>query len=141
MFWPGRHYSHRPNVGAVRKGTGGGRSLVLSGHIDPVPAGSGPWTRLPFGGAVEGNRLYGRGSNDMKAGVASNLFVAEALSMLGVQLAGDLPFESVVDEEFGGVNGTLAGRLMGFNADAAVISEPTALRISPAQRGDAKRRW
>jgi acetylornithine deacetylase len=135
MYWPGRHYAGRPNIGAVRPGTGGGRSLVLSGHIDTVPAGSAAWTKQPFGGEVEGNRLYGRGSNDMKAGVATNLFVAEALTTLGIRLAGDLTFESVVDEEFGGVNGTLAGRLMGFNADAAIISEPTSLRISPAQRG------
>lgn len=135
LFWPGRHYAGRPNVGAVRRGTGGGRSLVLSGHIDTVPAGSAPWTRAPFGAEVEGNRLYGRGANDMKAGIAANLFVAEALSELGIQLAGDLIFESVVDEEFGGVNGTLAGRLMGFNGDAAIISEPSSLRISPAQRG------
>jgi acetylornithine deacetylase len=71
----------------------------------------------------------------MKAGIATNLFVAATLSILGVRLAGDLIFESVVYEEFGGVNGTLAGRLMGFNADAAIISEPTSLRISPAQRG------
>lgn len=135
LFWPGRNYANRPNVAAVRGGSGGGRSLILSGHIDTVPAGSAPWTREPFGGEVEGDRLYGRGSNDMKGGVAANLFVAEALSSLGIQLAGDLVFETVVDEEFGGVNGTLAARLMGYNADAAIISEPTSLRISPAQRG------
>jgi len=135
LYWPGRHYAQRPNVAAVRSGTGAGRSLVLSGHIDTVPAGSAPWTRDPFGGEVEGNRLYGRGSADMKSGIAANLFVAEALPALGMQLAGDLILESVVDEEFGGVNGTLAGRLMGFNADAAILSEPSGLRISPAQRG------
>jgi acetylornithine deacetylase len=108
---------------------------VLSGHIDTVPAGTQPWTRDPFGGVVEGNRLYGRGSNDMKCGIATNLFVVEALSERGLELAGDLVFESVVDEEFGGANGTLAGRLRGFNADAAVISEPSFLRVCPAQRG------
>lgn len=135
LFWPGRDYTNRPNVAARRSGAGGGRSLVLSGHIDTVPVGSHPWTRDPFGGTVEGNRLYGRGANDMKCGIATNLFVAEALHETGVTLSGDLVFESVVDEEFGGVNGTLAGRLMGFNADAAVLSEPSFLRICPAQRG------
>lgn len=134
-YWPGRDYRNRPNLGARLRGTGAGRSLVLSGHIDTVPVGADHWTRDPFGGQVEGNRLYGRGSNDMKAGVATNLFVIEALHDLGIRLAGDLIFESVVDEEFGGANGTLAGRLMGFNADAAIISEPTALRVCPAQRG------
>jgi acetylornithine deacetylase len=107
---------------------------VLSGHVDTVPAGAQPWSRDPFGGEVEGNRLYGRGSNDMKGGVATNLFVVRALADLDIRLAGDVVFESVVDEEFGGVNGTIAGRLAGFNADAAVISEPSFLRVCPAQR-------
>jgi acetylornithine deacetylase len=135
IFWPGRNYSARPNLGARRAGDGGGRSLLLTGHIDTVPGGTQPWTHDPFGGEVEGNRIYGRGSNDMKAGVAMNLFIAEAVTALGLRLCGDLLFESVIDEEFGGVNGTLAGRLRGFNADAAVISEPSFLRICPAQRG------
>jgi acetylornithine deacetylase len=135
LFWPGRDYTNRPNLGARLKGAGGGRSLVLSGHIDTVPGGTQPWTRERFGGEVEGNRLYGRGANDMKGGVGTNLFVVEALAELGLRLAGDLVFETVVDEEFGGVNGTLAGRLQGFNADAAVISEPSFLRICAAQRG------
>ncbi len=135
LYWPGREYKNRPNLGARLKGSGGGRSLVLSGHIDTVPRGTQPWTREPFGGQLEGNRLYGRGSNDMKCGVGTNLFIVEALADLGLRLAGDLVFESVVDEEFGGVNGTLAGRLRGFNADAAVISEPSFLRICAGQRG------
>ena len=121
LYWPGRDYSQRPNLGARLAGAGQGRSLVLSGHVDTVPIGAEPWTRRPFGGEIEGNRLYGRGSNDMKAGVATNLFVIEALRELDIRLNGDLVFESVVDEEFGGCNGTLAGRLMGFNGDAAII--------------------
>jgi acetylornithine deacetylase len=135
LWWPGRDYRGRFNVAARRSGTGGGRSLVLSGHADTVPAGTLPWTRDPFGGVVVGNRLYGRGSCDMKAGVATNLFIAELFTKLGIHLGGDLTIESVVDEEFGGVNGTLAGRVAGWNADAAVISEPSGLRICPAQRG------
>ncbi len=135
LFRPGREYADRPNVGARRKGMGKGRSLLLSGHIDTVPVGSAPWRHDPFGGAVEGNLLYGRGSNDMKGGIATHLFIMECLHRLNLQLAGDVLFESVVDEEFGGVNGTIAGRLKGFNADAAIISEPSFLRICPAQRG------
>lgn len=135
LFRPGREYADRPNVGARRKGTGNGRSLLLSGHIDTVPVGSAPWKRDPFGGAVEGNLLYGRGSNDMKGGVATHLFIMECLHKFNLPLAGDVLFESVVDEEFGGVNGTIAGRLKGFNADAAIISEPSFLRICPSQRG------
>ncbi len=135
LYWPGRNYAHRPNVGARRRGVGGGRSLILSGHVDTVPKGTQPWTRDPFGGEVEGNLLFGRGSNDMKGGIGTQLFVAEALNALGIELKGDLIIESVVDEEYAGVNGTLAGRLQGFLADAAVISEPTFLKICPAQRG------
>ncbi len=135
LWWPGRDYTSRPNLGARRKGAGGGRSLVLSGHVDTAPRGAQPWTRDAFGGEVEGNRLYGRGSNDMKAGLAVNLFVAEAIGRLGLEPRGDLIFESVVDEEFGGVNGTIAGRLAGYNGDAAVIAEPSFLRICAAQRG------
>ena len=135
LFYPGRDYRERPNLGARRKGSGGGRSLLLSGHIDTVPRGTQNWTRDPFGAAVEGNRIFGRGSNDMKAGVASNLFVMECVAELDLKLRGDLLFETVVDEEFGGCNGTLAGRLRGYNADAAILSEPSAMRICPAQRG------
>ena len=135
LFRDGRDYSGRPNLGAARKGAGQGRSLLLSGHIDTVPSGTQPWTRDPFGGAVEENRIYGRGANDMKAGIAMNLFVMESLARLGLQLNGDLLFESVIDEEFGGCNGTLAGRLRGYNTDAAILSEPSSLRICPAQRG------
>jgi acetylornithine deacetylase len=135
LYRPGRNYAGRPNVAGCLAGTGGGKSLILSGHIDTVPAGTLAWTRDPFGGEIEGDRLYGRGSNDMKAGIAVNLLVAHAVRDLGIPLRGDLTIESVVDEEFGGVNGTLAGRLRGHLADAAVISEPSFLRVCPAQRG------
>jgi acetylornithine deacetylase len=138
LYFSGRNYKNRPNVGIRKKGVGGGkdrRSLILSGHIDTVPRGSQTWTRDPFGGTIEENRLFGRGSNDMKGGVGTNLFVLEALNKMNVQLNGDLLFESVADEEFGGSNGTLASRLRGFAADAAIISEPSFLRICPAQRG------
>lgn len=135
VYLEGRNYEGRPNVGGRMAGAGGGRSLLLSGHIDTVPVGSSHWTKDPFGGEVEGNRLYGRGSNDMKGGVATNLFVLECLHRLGLKLKGDVLLETVVDEEFGGVNGTLAGRLKGYNADAVVLSEPSFLRICPAQRG------
>ncbi len=135
LYWPGRDYRQRPNLAATLPGTGGGRSLLLSGHIDTVPAGSLAWSRPPFAATVEGNRLYGRGAWDMKAGVAANLFVLEAIQELGIRLRGDLIFESVVDEEFGGVNGTLAGRVAGYRADAAIVGEPSGLRLCPAHRG------
>ena len=132
LYWPGRDYTNRPNLAARKRGTGG-QSLILSGHIDTVPAGTQPWTCNPFAGSIDGNRLYGRGANDMKGGVAVNLFVAELLGEY--QLQGDLIVETVVDEEWGGANGTLAARLHGVVADAAILSEPSLLRVCPAQRG------
>ncbi len=135
LYRAGRAYMGRPNIAAKLKGSGQGRSLLLSGHIDTVPKGSLPWTRDPFGAAIEGNRLYGRGANDMKGGVATNLFVLKALRDLKIPLRGDLLFETVIDEEFGGVNGTLAGRVRGITADAVILSEPSFLRVCPAQRG------
>ena len=135
-YWPGRLYAGRPNVNAVSRGSGGGRSLILSGHIDTVPADTPvEWDHSPFGAEVHDGRLFGRGAWDMKAGVAINLAVLRAFATLGWRLKGDLIFETVVDEEFGGANGTLAGRLRGYRADAAVITECTSQRICPAQRG------
>ena len=135
LYRPGRDYADRPNVAATRRGSGGGKSLLLSGHIDTVPRGSTSWSRDPFGAAVEGNRLYGLGSNDMKGGVAAMLMALEVLKESGVRLRGNLLVETVVDEEFGGVNGTLAARLRGHNADAAVLCEPSQNVICPAQTG------
>ena len=135
-YWPGRNYAGRPNVNAVLKGTGGGRSLVLSGHIDTVPADTPmDWQHPPFSAHIENGRLYGRGAWDMKAGIAMNLTILRAMRLLGLRLRGDICFETVVDEEYGGVNGTLAARLRGYHSDAAVITESTSMRICPAQRG------
>ena len=134
LFMPGRDYTARPNIAATRKGANGGRSLILSGHVDTVPHGTQPWTRDPFSGYIEAAGCTA-GSNDMKAGVGISLFLMEALSEMNIRLAGDLTFETVIDEEFGGVNGTLAGRVRGYVADAAVITEPSFLRVCAAQRG------
>src|SRR6266498_4001761 len=130
-----RDYANRPNVAALWRGSGGGRSLLLSGHIDPVPRGSARWSRDPFGAAIDGNRLYGLGSNDMKGGIAATLVAVEALKEVGAPLRGDLLEETIVDEEFGGVNGTLAARLHGHNADATIVCEPSHHAICPAQMG------
>ena len=135
VFRHKRDYTDRPNVAAIWQGSGGGRSLLLSGHIDTVPRGSARWSRDPFGAAIEGNRLYGLGSNDMKGGIAAMLVAVEALKEVGASLRGDLLVETIVDEEFGGVNGTLAARLRGHNADAAIITEPSQQMICPAQMG------
>ncbi|MCX7707543.1 MAG: M20/M25/M40 family metallo-hydrolase, partial [Anaerolineae bacterium] len=134
-YWPGRDYRGRPNVASLRPGKGGGRSLLLTGHCDTVPLGEEVWTRPPFGGEIHDGRLYGLGSLDMKGPLAAMLVLHRAIAEQGIPLKGALCFESVVDEEFGGVNGTLAGRLRGGPMDAAVLGEATNLDVYPAAKG------
>ena len=141
-YWPGRDYADRPNVvGALTPaaegpvGRASGRpSLLFTGHIDVVPAvGTGKYGF--WDGAVADGELYGRGANDMKGGIAAYLLAARCLAALRVPLRGDLLLETVVDEEFGGANGTLACRLRGYNADFALLPEPNNMILSPAHRG------
>ena len=133
-----RRYRGRRNLLSRSPGTGGGRSLLLSGHIDTVPTGRTPWKHgSAFSAVVRGGRLYGRGSWDMKAGLVAQFGVAVALKRARVRLRGDLLCESVVDEEFGGGGGTLAGRLRGDRADACAIAEGTNYEVVRATRGGA----
>lgn len=131
---PGHSYEGRPNIVGVIKGAGGGRSLMINAHADVVPAGTEGWLCPPYEPRIIDGRLYGRGACDMKAGGAAALMALETLHECGIKLAGDVIFESVVDEEGGG-NGTLACCLKGYKADAAVIPEPTGLSIMPAHMG------
>ncbi len=133
-WWPGRDYAGRPNVVARVAGAGGGRSLLFTGHVDVVPA-HGEGAHSYWDGEVSDGRLYGRGSLDMKGGVACYLHALRCLVECGERLAGDLIVETTVDEEFGGANGTLACRLRGYNADGAVLPEPTGLAVCHATRG------
>jgi acetylornithine deacetylase len=125
----------RLNVVARWRGNGGGRSLILNGHMDVVPPGDlSKWTRDPWGGEIEGDRLYGRGACDMKSGLAAAAFAVQALQASGVTLPGDVMLQSVIGEESGGV-GTLATIVRGYRADACVILEPMNLRLAPVQTG------
>ncbi len=122
-------------VAGTLRGAGGGRSLILNGHVDVVPAGDeGKWRFPPWKGTVREGRVYGRGSVDMKGGLCCGLFAAKAIRDAGVGLKGDLVVESVIGEEDGGV-GTLATALRGYRADGAVIMEPTGLKVAPSQAG------
>lgn len=130
-----REYAGRKNLTAHVSGSGRGRSLLLNGHIDTVPPADGAWHSSPWSGASEKGRLYGLGSFDMKAGIVAQAGVLCALVESGVKLGGDVMFESVVDEEWGGCGGSLAARLHGGIADACVISEGTQLEVFRATRG------
>jgi acetylornithine deacetylase len=128
-------YSDRPNVVGVRPGKGGGRSLLLNAHVDTVAGGDpAAWSCDPFSGEVEGDLLYGRGSCDMKGGLVTHLMALDVLADLGVQLRGDVSVAATVGEENGGL-GALSTILRGYRADAALITEPTRLRLVPAQGG------
>lgn len=137
-YWlAGREYPPgRRNVLARWKGAGRGRSLLLTGHADVAPFEPDNWTVCrPFEPVLVNGRLYGRGSADMKGGMAAAFWALHILKDLGFQPAGDLLFESLVDEEFAGGNGTLAARLSGFNADLAVLMEPTRMQVCTACLG------
>ena len=131
-------YEGRPNLVGVRRGRGGGRSLLLNAHVDTVAGGEpGLWTRGnhdPFSGEIEGDLLYGRGSCDMKGGLVTHLAALDALADLDVELRGDVRVAATVGEENGGL-GALSTVLRGHRADAALISEPTRLALVPAQGG------
>ncbi len=129
------NFKGNPNAVGVLQGTGGGKSLILNGHIDVVPVGSlKVWEHDPFSGHVHDGKLYGRGSTDMKGGTVSLLMALEAIVQSGISLKGDVIFQSVIEEESGGA-GTLAAVLRGYRADGAIIPEPTNMKFFPKQQG------
>lgn len=128
-------YAGSPNVVGALKGAGGGKSIILNGHIDVVPEGDlTQWNQPPFSGHMAGGKMYGRGTTDMKGGNVALILAMEAIIRSGVKLEGDVIFESVVEEESGGV-GSLATVLRGYTADAALIPEPTKMKLFIKQQG------
>jgi formylaminopyrimidine deformylase len=128
-------------VGTVR-GAGGGRSLILNGHIDTVPPGDpSTWTHGdPWSGHIDDGKLYGLGATDMKAGIAALASAAVALKRAGIRLKGNLILESVVGEEsMDHERGVTATVRRGHTADAAIVTEPTGLpgpsTIAPCSAG------
>jgi acetylornithine deacetylase len=131
----GRTFDGRPNLGGTLRGTGGGRSIMLNGHIDVVPTGPlQHWNTPPFKAVIQDGAVQGRGAVDMKGGVACMLMAIQILCELDVRLSGDVIFTTVVDEEIGGM-GSLAMVDRGFRADAGIMTEPTDNRIAPLCHG------
>ena len=119
-------YEGRTNVVGIHQPSGPtrGRSLIFNGHVDVVPTGAEVlWTHPPFKPVIDGDRLYGRGAADMKAGIAAYTMAYAALRSLGLEPAAPVYFQSVVEEECTG-NGALACLVEGYRADAAIIPEP-----------------
>lgn len=125
----------RTNVEALVEGElPGGKTLVLNGHTDVVPAGNG-WTRDPFGGEVAHGRVYGRGAADMKGGLAAMMVAAAALRGARARLAGRLVLQAAADEEVGGPIGTGYMVRRGLRADLAIVGEPTDLEVCVCHKG------
>jgi acetylornithine deacetylase len=118
----------RPNVIGIKRGTSGGKSLMLNAHMDTVGLGKMTDPLVP---RIEGNRLYGRGGYDMKASLAAIMLAGRDL--ISTDLAGDLIITAVTDEEYASI-GTQA-IVRDFSADACIITEPTDLEICIAHKG------
>jgi acetylornithine deacetylase len=122
----------RPNVIALLPGADPkrGRSLMINGHTDTVgDAGM----KAPFEPRVEGDRLYGRGSNDMKAGLTAMLAAVAAVRASGIRPLGDVMLTFVADEEYLSVGTEAVAR--SYRADAAIITEPSRLRLQITHKG------
>jgi acetylornithine deacetylase len=119
----------RPNL-VARIGRGGGRSVMFNGHLDVV--GTEGMIHAPFDAGVRDGRLYGRGSADMKGGIAAMCAAAWRAAQEG--LDGEVVIAAVADEEYESL-GTRALVARGVRADVAVVTEPTRLAIMPAHRG------
>ncbi len=119
----------RPNVIATAQGSGGGRTLLLNAHTDTVGLGAMADPLVP---RIEAGRLYGRGAYDMKGGLAACLVAAAEASRRG--LAGDVVVTAVVDEELSSL-GTQAVLERIPRPDAAIVAEPTQMRVCVAHKG------
>lgn len=124
----------RPNLIGEKPGSED-KSLILCGHIDVVPTGAlKDWSVDPFGGEIKDGRLYGRGSIDMKGGVAACIAAMRAINRAGIQLDGRLALHSVVDEEAGG-GGAIANVKRGKLAKGILVAEPSWGDVLPAEGG------
>lgn len=136
--WPGEEMPRTSLPLAIgRAGRGGGRRVVLSGHLDVVPPGDpSTWSADPWGAEIRDGRLYGRGACDMKGGVAAILAAVRALGTSGDldRLDGELLVVLVPSEEDGG-QGTLAAIRAGATGDLAIITEPSNLDVVVAHAG------
>jgi acetylornithine deacetylase len=112
-----------------------GRSLIMQGHIDVVPEGPAEmWTHPPYAAVIRDGWMYGRGANDMKAGVACMVYAMDAIHAAGFEPAADVHVQTVTEEESTG-NGALATLARGYRADACLIPEPTNHALTRAHTG------
>ncbi|KAF6806792.1 diaminopropionate ammonia-lyase [Colletotrichum sojae] len=124
----------RPSVIGVLRGKGGGKSLMLNGHIDTVSLGSYSPDLDPLAGEEKDGKVFGRGSLDMKAGVAASMAAMARILRDGCPQRGDVILAAVADEE-NFSKGTEEVLAAGWQADAAVIPEPTQQEMGVAHKG------
>jgi succinyl-diaminopimelate desuccinylase len=125
----------RPQVVAWLRGTGNGPTLILNAHMDTVGAGEqAAWQFPPFQVTQQGNRLYGRGTCDMKGSLAVGMVILKTLHEAGVRFPGTLMLQAPMGEEMD-EPGTRTLLQKGYTGDYAIVLEPTGLRIGPASRG------
>lgn len=131
-----RGNDRQTNVVARLRGQNHGKTLLLNGHIDVVVPGE-DWTVDPFGGELRNGKIYGRGTCDMKSGVAAMMAAMIGLKRSGAPFNGEIIFQGVADEETGSQWGTvhLLENHIGRDADFAIVSEPTSLNIATGNRG------
>ena len=121
----------RSNVIAILRGSPHGRSLMLNGHMDTV--GTEGMIIEPFSPVVENGRLHGRGSCDMKGAIAAMIGAAKCLVDSNTKLLGDLMLAFVVDEEYVSVG--MKKLIEKYRADAAIVGEPTGMKVATAHKG------
>jgi acetylornithine deacetylase len=122
-------------VGSWRPKQETGRSLILNAHVDVVPPGPARlWEQPPYDPVIKDGWMFGRGSADMKAGLAANVFAFDALRAAGVAPAATVHIQSVVEEESTG-NGTLSTSIRGYRADAVICPEPEDEKVVRANAG------
>jgi acetylornithine deacetylase len=127
-------FAGRPQLVARFAGAGGGRSLLLNGHVDVVDVEPrSAWSVDPFDAVVRDGLVWGRGACDMKGGVAAMVLAAESVAEAGIALAGDLIVNTVSEEESTGAGGLVSARTIA--ADAAIVPEPSGLAVWIACRG------
>ena len=128
----GMDFQDRPNVVGILNGDPGARSLLLNGHVDTITSEPvADWEGSPFSGAVRDGRVYGRGSSDMKGGLAAMTMAVKVLLEGGLKPRGTVLLEYVVDEEVTGY-GTLSAILRGYRADAGICAETSDMAVQPA---------
>lgn len=125
-------YDGRFNLRVVRKGTGGGKKLIVNAHTDVVPASEGQVD--PFNPQVKNGIVYGRGACDDKGQVATFYLLMKVLDKLGVKTAGDVVGHIVNEEENGG-NGSLAMARTGEKADGCIVLEASEGKLFTSIRG------